>query len=94
VLVRVYVQPRASKNRIVGVHADELKIAVTAPPVEDAANEAACRLLADFFGVPKSSATVKSGRASRHKTIALRGVTAADARARLKSQIAQSKIPN
>ncbi|MBI5526355.1 MAG: YggU family protein [Deltaproteobacteria bacterium] len=82
-ILRVYVSPRSSKNKIGGIRGDEIKVAVTAPPVEDAANEAVCRFLADFFGVPKSSVTVRSGRASRHKTIALRGLTAAEAHVRL-----------
>lgn len=83
VLVRVYLQPRASKSRVLGLHGDELKVAVTAPPVDNAANEMVVRLLADLVSVPRSAVSVKSGRASRHKTIAISGKTAAEVAAAL-----------
>ena len=78
VLVRVYLQPRASKSRVAGLHGDELKVAVTAPPVDNAANEMVVRLLAGLLRVPKSSVSVTSGRSSRHKTIAITGISAAE----------------
>lgn len=79
VLVRIHLQPRASKSRITGLHGDELKVAVTAPPVDNAANEMVVRLFAGLLHLPKSQISVKSGHASRHKTIAIAGKTAAEA---------------
>ena len=85
VLVRVYLQPRASKNKIAGLHGGELKVAVTAPPVDNAANEMVVRFFAGLLGVPKSDVTVKSGHASRHKTIAITGKTASEVQASLEA---------
>ena len=51
----VRVAPRASRNRVVGVQDGALKVALTAPPVDGAANEALKKLLAKSLGVSKSS---------------------------------------
>jgi len=65
----VYVQPRASNNRIAGLHGKAIKVCVTAPPLEDKANVAVIHLFADLFGVPKSAVSIKSGRHARNKKI-------------------------
>ena len=49
--LQVYVQPRASRNRIAGIHGNAVKVCVTAPPVENKANEAVVHFFADLFGV-------------------------------------------
>ncbi len=48
-LLFVKVLPRASKNQVCGIMGDVLKIKVTAPPVESAANEAVCRFIAELL---------------------------------------------
>ena len=65
----VYVQPRASRNRVAGMHGDAIKICVTAPPVENKANSAVVHFFADLFGVPKSAVSIKSGRQGRNKKV-------------------------
>jgi uncharacterized protein (TIGR00251 family) len=65
----IRVMPRASKNAVSGTHAGRLVVRVTAPPVDDAANEAVVELLADTYGVPKRSVRIVSGHASRNKTV-------------------------
>ncbi|HVZ48679.1 MAG TPA: DUF167 domain-containing protein [Gemmatimonadaceae bacterium] len=75
----VRVHPRASANAVGGVHNGELKVRVTAPPVDAAANEAVVRLLADALGCPKSAIEIARGHASRRKVLVVRGVTAAAA---------------
>jgi uncharacterized protein (TIGR00251 family) len=75
----VRVQPRASGNAVGGVHNGELKVRVTAPPVDAAANAAVVRLLADVLGCPKSAIDIVRGHASRSKVLVVRGVTAAAA---------------
>lgn len=70
-LLRLFVQPRASKNEIVGVHGDALKLRLTSPPVEGQANKAIITFLAKLLRVPKSSLTIKSGAQSRHKEVVI-----------------------
>ena len=69
ILFQVYVQPKSSRNAIVGVYGDALKIKLTAPPVDGAANAACIKFLAKCLQVPKSSVEIVSGRTSRHKQI-------------------------
>jgi uncharacterized protein (TIGR00251 family) len=73
-IVKVRVQPKASRDAIVGEHAGALKIAVTAPPDKGKANKAVVELLAKALGIPKSSIELVSGTTSREKTLAIRGV--------------------
>ncbi|MGO8699224.1 MAG: DUF167 domain-containing protein [Limisphaerales bacterium] len=79
----VKVQPRASANEICGPLGGELKIKVTAPPVDSAANEALIEFLAEKLGCAKGAVTIVRGHASRHKMIRLTGLKEADARQRL-----------
>ncbi len=76
VTIKVYVAPRASTNRVVGVHNGAIKVALTAPPVEGAANKALVEFLAKALQVPKGSVRLASGEASRHKVVAVSGVDA------------------
>ena len=77
IVVKVRVQPKASRDAIVGEHAGALKIAVTAPPEKGKANRAAVEVLAQALGVAKSAVTLVSGATSRDKTLAVRGVSPA-----------------
>lgn len=69
VIINLHIQPRASKNEICGVQANALKIRLTSPPVDGAANKLCREFLADLFHVPKSSVEIISGEASRHKRV-------------------------
>lgn len=60
---------------IVGVHGDALKVRLTAPPVDGAANEALVELLAGAFGIPTRAVTIVAGMSSRTKIVELEGVT-------------------
>ncbi|MAR90785.1 MAG: YggU family protein [Pseudomonadales bacterium] len=62
-------QPRASRNEIVGEHGAELKIRITAPPVEGQANARLTAFLATEFGVPKSGVLLESGATGRSKRV-------------------------
>ncbi len=66
---KVYVQPRSSVNKIVGVHVDVLKIKLTAPPVGGAANKMCIKFLSKRMGVPKSSLEILSGHTGRTKRL-------------------------
>ena len=71
----VRVAPRASRNAIAGVHEGALKVSLTAPPVEGAANEALRKLFAKALGVPKSSIEIIRGERTRNKVLRIRGVS-------------------
>jgi uncharacterized protein (TIGR00251 family) len=77
------VQPRASRNELAGLIGNELKLKVTAPPVDSAANEAVLAFLTEVLGRPRRDVTLQRGRTSPHKTVAIRGLTLAEAAARL-----------
>lgn len=74
----VRIQPRASKNGIARMEGGSIKIRLTAPPVDGAANEALIRFLADTFSVAKSMVRIVSGHASRDKIIKIDGIGKAD----------------
>jgi uncharacterized protein (TIGR00251 family) len=69
----VLVVPRASRERIGPVHGDRLKIQLTAPPVDGAANEALIALLARALAVPKGQIEIVRGSTGRRKTVRVRG---------------------
>ena len=70
-------QPRASKNEVAGLHDGCLKLRITAPPVEGAANEAVVRLVAEALGVPRRQVRLVSGTTGRRKILEIEGVTEA-----------------
>jgi uncharacterized protein (TIGR00251 family) len=78
VLLSVKVQPRASANEIGEALGAELRIRVTAPPVEAAANEALIKLLAQQLHCPRNRVDIVRGHTSRHKTVRILGLAPAD----------------
>ena len=77
----VRVQPRASRDEIAGEWQEGLKIRLTAPPVDDRANEALRRFLAACLKVPLAAVRIAAGERSRAKRVEIRGVTAEAVRA-------------
>ncbi|BCG47901.1 protein of unknown function DUF167 [Citrifermentans bremense] len=73
-LFTVHVQPRASRSEICGAKEGELRLRLTSPPVEDAANKQCVELIAKTLGVAKSKVSIKSGAKSRHKVVKVEGV--------------------
>jgi hypothetical protein len=74
-ILKVYVQPRAAKNELAGFYQGALRIRLTAPPVEGAANEACRAFLAEKLGVSRSRVKIISGPHSRHKQVRISGMT-------------------
>jgi len=74
--IDVYVQPRASKTAVVGMHDGSVKIRLAAPPVDGAANAALVEFVAKQVGVAKSRVRITAGLSSRRKTVEVDGVTA------------------
>ena len=70
----VRVKPRASKSRVLGVREGFLEVAVAAPPVDGAANDALCETLARHLGVPRRAVVIDSGETGRRKRVSVRGL--------------------
>ena len=85
VVLSIKLQPRAGSNEIVGVLGSELRVKVTAPPVDAAANEALLRLLADELDCPRSRIELVRGRTSRHKLVRVFGINGQQVLAKLPS---------
>lgn len=83
VRLTLHIQPRGSRNAIEGIQGDALKVRLTAPPVEGAANEALIRYLAQRLGVSRSAVRLTGGATSRRKTVAVAGMSEALIRERL-----------
>ncbi len=71
------IQPRASRNRIDGLHNGALKIRLTSPPVDGAANKACVRFLAKCLGLSPANVSIVRGLTSRNKTLNLLGLNEA-----------------
>ena len=81
--LKVKAVPGASRSEIVGRLGEALKVRVAAPPEGGKANREILELLAEKLGLPAAGVTLVSGAVSAAKVVALRGVTADQAWARL-----------
>nr|EIO8235481.1 YggU family protein [Salmonella enterica] len=68
-VLRLYIQPKASRDSIVGLHGDEVKVAITAPPVDGQANSHLTKFLGKQFRVAKSQIVIEKGELGRHKQV-------------------------
>ncbi len=68
-LLRLVLQPKASRDAFVGLLADELKVAITAPPVDGKANAHLIKFLSKEFKVAKGAISVEKGLLNRHKLV-------------------------
>lgn len=75
VRLEVKVQPRASRDAVLGRQGDVLRIALRAPPVDGEANEALVAFLAERLGVPKRAIEIVRGATGRRKVLRIEGVT-------------------
>ncbi|MGB3209843.1 MAG: DUF167 domain-containing protein [Desulforhopalus sp.] len=91
VVIRLHVQPNASKSRIIGLHDGCLKLAVAAPPIEGKANKEVVKFLATILGVPGRDVTVKSGVQSRKKTVVVKNLDGIEIRSVLEKILAVEK---
>jgi uncharacterized protein (TIGR00251 family) len=78
------VHPRAKRNAITGQRGDQLKLSLTAPPVDGKANQACIDFFANLLELPPSSVTIASGELSRNKVIRISGMRGEEIRRRLK----------
>lgn len=85
VRVEVYIQPRAAKSELAGMHGDSVKIRIAAPPVDNAANQALIEFMAERLGIAKRRVRVVSGATSRKKVLEIDDVSADRITAALRS---------
>ncbi len=85
-LISVKVIPRSKKNSVEwenGVEGEGLRVRLTAPPVDGAANEALVGFLAERLGVPKRQVVVVRGATSRQKVVEVAGISLEDVKIKL-----------
>ena len=83
------IQPRSSQNKISGIHDNSLKIRLTSPPVDGAANKTCVKFLAKWLGVSPSKIRIVAGLSNKNKTIEIDGIDESAFRNKL-----ITKIPN
>ncbi len=76
--IQVHLQPRASRNEVVGVVEQGLKIRLSAPPVDDRANRQLVEFLAETLDLPRRDVVLLHGQKSRSKTVGFKGIAAED----------------
>ena len=84
----VRVVPRASRTALKGVSDGALKVSLTAPPVDGAANAALCELVATTLDVPRRTVEIAHGEHSKRKTVRVLGMDAATLSAKIAAALA------
>ena len=83
VRLTIHAQPRSARNQVVGLHGDAVKVRLTAPPVEGAANQALVQLLSTVLDVAPARVRLTAGGSARRKTVEIAGLTPKEALERL-----------
>jgi len=78
--LRLHIQPRASRTKIIGLYDGALKITVSSPPAGGRANKEIIRFLAKKLKIPKSDVRIKSGMQSRRKSLEIKNVLESEVR--------------
>ena len=81
------IQPRSSKNEVIGIFNNALKIRLTSPPVDGAANKACIHFFSKLLGVSPSEISIVQGLSSKNKTIEIIGLNEKQFREILKTKI-------
>ncbi len=81
VVFNIRVIPRSSRCELVGIQGDALKVRITAPPVEGAANKECIRFLSDILGVKRSQVRIVAGHRSKNKKVSISGIHRKDVEA-------------
>lgn len=89
VLLHIYVQPKASKSKVVGLFDGCLKIAITAPPVDGKANEEVVKFLARLLNIPGRDIVIQAGAQSRRKRVLLQTARMAEILAKIEAILAK-----
>ncbi len=75
IAIEVKVEPRSSKKAISGVMGNVLKVKLTAPPVEGAANEQLIEVISEATGIRKSNIRIVRGASSKRKVLEIEGIS-------------------
>jgi uncharacterized protein (TIGR00251 family) len=75
ITLKVHLQPRASRDGIIGLHGDALKVRVAAPPVEGRGNKALARFIAKKLNISPSQVEIIVGQHSREKLLRITGIS-------------------
>lgn len=89
-LLSLHVQPRSSRNQIVGLLGDSLKVKLTSPPVDGAANKCCVEYLAKLLGLAKSQVQLVAGDKARQKRFLLCGLNPPDVESIINAQLGES----
>lgn len=84
VKLALFIQPKSSKNEIVGPHNGALKIKITAPPVDGKANAELVDFLSEILDIPKRQIEILKGETGRNKSVEITGLTSEQISKRLK----------
>jgi uncharacterized protein (TIGR00251 family) len=84
VRLHLFIQPKSSKNEVVGEHNGMLKIKITAPPVDGEANQALIEFLSKLIKLPKRQITIIKGETGRQKTVEIEGLDLPTAKSHFK----------
>ena len=85
-IIEVKLQPRASKNEVLGFRGNVLYLRVTAAPVDGDANTACLKLLSGILGIPKTSIVFITGKKARYKIVKLEGLTYEEVKKKLSKE--------
>lgn len=89
-VLRVLAVPRSSVNGVGPIVEDMLRVRVTAPAVDGAANTAIVRLLSDILGVSKSRVRILAGQTAKRKRVLIEGLVPSDVARLLSPALDQS----
>ena len=85
--ILIQLQPKATRAAVRGLHGERLKIAVNAPPVDDKANNALIKYLAEILSIPASGLVLIRGQKSREKTVRITGAVLDDIKQNLEKYL-------
>ncbi len=91
-LLAIYVQPRASRNGLVCIHDQAIKLALTSPPVDDAANKALITFFSSLFKVARQQVILHKGQQSRRKQVIIEGLSAEAVRERIMAELHRKDV--
>ena len=91
-LLAIYVQPRASRNGLVCIHDQAIKLALTSPPVDDAANKALITFFSSLFKVARQQVILHKGQQSRRKQVIIEGLSAEAVRERNMAELHRKDV--